>query len=62
MTKFELEEIARQLVLLGERAHVTIAECDVAVARVYPFNGRIENVVGKAMPVSLWQLLQFACK
>ncbi|HSO36112.1 MAG TPA: VWA-like domain-containing protein [Labilithrix sp.] len=47
MTKYELEEIARQLVLLGERAHITIAECDVSVARVYPFDGRIENVVGR---------------
>ena len=33
--------------LLGERAHITIAECDVSVARVYPFDGRIENVVGR---------------
>jgi len=47
MTKYELEEISRQLVLLGDRAHITIAECDVSVARVYPFNGRIENVVGR---------------
>ena len=47
MTKYELEEIARQLVLLGERAQITIAECDVSVARVYPFEGRIENVVGR---------------
>ena len=37
-------------VLLGERAHVTIAECDVSVARVYPFAGRIENVVGRGGP------------
>ena len=47
MTKYELEEIARQLVLLGDRAHIIIAECDVSVARVYPFDGRIENVVGR---------------
>lgn len=47
MTKQELEEIARQLVVLSERAHVTIAECDVSVARIYPFAGRIENVVGR---------------
>jgi predicted metal-dependent peptidase len=47
MTKTELEEVARQLVVLGDRAHVTIAECDVSVARVYPFAGRIENVVGR---------------
>ena len=47
MTKGELEEIARQLVVLSERAHVTIAECDVSVARIYPFAGKIENVVGR---------------
>jgi predicted metal-dependent peptidase len=47
MTKQELEEIARQLVVLSERAHVTIAECVVSVARVYPFAGKIENVVGR---------------
>lgn len=47
MTKYELEEIARNLALLSDRAHVTIAECDVSVARVYPFGGKIENVVGR---------------
>ena len=47
MTKPELEEIARQLVVLSTHVHVTIAECDVSVARVYPFAGRIENVVGR---------------
>jgi predicted metal-dependent peptidase len=47
MTRQELEEIARQLVVLSERAHVTIAECDVEVSRVYPFAGKIENVVGR---------------
>ena len=47
MTKRELREIARQLVVLADRAHVTIAECDVSVARIYPFAGRIENVVGR---------------
>ncbi len=47
MTKQELEQIARQLVVLSERAHVTIAECDVSIARIYPFAGRIDNVVGR---------------
>ncbi|HEY2514862.1 MAG TPA: VWA-like domain-containing protein [Polyangiaceae bacterium] len=47
MTRFELEEIARHLVVLGERAHLTIAECDAAVSRVYPFAGKIDNVVGR---------------
>ncbi|MDB4943971.1 MAG: hypothetical protein JWP97_3505 [Labilithrix sp.] len=47
MTKYELEEIARQLNVLGEHAVIIVAECDVSVARVYPFDGRIENVVGR---------------
>jgi predicted metal-dependent peptidase len=47
MTRRELEEIARHLVVLGERAHVTIAECDAAVARVYPFDGKLETVLGR---------------
>lgn len=47
MTKAELEEIARQLAVLSEHARITIAECDAAVARIYPFDGRIDNVVGR---------------
>jgi predicted metal-dependent peptidase len=47
MTKRELEEIARQLVVLSERAHVTVAECDVEVTRVYPFGGMLECVTGR---------------
>jgi predicted metal-dependent peptidase len=47
MTKFELEEIARQLRVLSERAHVMVAECDVSVARIYPFAGQLEKVVGR---------------
>jgi predicted metal-dependent peptidase len=47
MTKWELEEIARQLTIVSERAHVTVAECDVTVARVYPFAGKIDHVVGR---------------
>jgi predicted metal-dependent peptidase len=47
MTRMELEEIARHLCVLAERAHVTIAECDAAIARVYPFDGRIEAVIGR---------------
>ncbi len=47
MSRAELEEIARQLVVLGERAHVIVAECDVAVSRVYPFAGRLDFVVGR---------------
>lgn len=47
MMRAELEEIGRQLAILAERAHVTIAECDVEVSRVYPFPGRLEAVVGR---------------
>jgi predicted metal-dependent peptidase len=47
MTRPELEEIARQLVVLGERAHVTIVECDASISRVYPFAGKIDSVVGR---------------
>ncbi len=47
MTRPELEEIARHVAQLGERAHVTIAECDAAVSRVYPFAGKIDTVVGR---------------
>jgi predicted metal-dependent peptidase len=47
MTRAELEEIARQLVVLGERAHITVVECDVAISRVYPFAGKIDSVVGR---------------
>ncbi len=47
MSRAELEEIARQLVVLGERAQVIIAECDVKVARVYPFAGKLDYVIGR---------------
>lgn len=47
MSKLELEEIARQLMALSDRAHVIVAECDAAVARVYPFAGHIEKVSGR---------------
>lgn len=47
MTRLELEEVARQLVSLSERAHVFIAECDAEVSRVYPFSGRLDSVMGR---------------
>ncbi len=47
MSRRELEEIARQLVVLSERAHVTIAECDVSIARIYPFAGKLVEVAGR---------------
>ncbi len=47
MTRGELEEIARQLIVVGERAHLTMAECDVEVQRVYPFAGRLDDIAGR---------------
>ncbi len=47
MTRAELEEIARHLIVVGERATVIVAECDAAVSRVYPFGGKLECVVGR---------------
>ncbi|WP_394827892.1 VWA-like domain-containing protein [Pendulispora albinea] len=47
MTKIELEDIARQLVALSERAKVIVAECDAQVSRIYPFAGHIEKVTGR---------------
>jgi predicted metal-dependent peptidase len=47
MTRPELEEIARQLGELGERAHLVVAECDVEVTRVYRFTGHLESVTGR---------------
>lgn len=47
MTRTELEEIARHLVVVAEHAHLTIAECDAEVQRVYPFAGRLDEVAGR---------------
>jgi predicted metal-dependent peptidase len=47
MTGAELSEIARQLVALGEHARITVAECDVEIARVYAFEGAIAEVAGR---------------
>jgi predicted metal-dependent peptidase len=47
MGEDELAEIARQLVPLSENARLIIAECDVEVARVYPFAGHIDEVKGR---------------
>lgn len=43
----ELAEIARQLDAMREHARITVAECDTEVIRVYPFDGRIEEVAGR---------------
>jgi predicted metal-dependent peptidase len=47
MTLPELEEAARQLRRLAERAHLVIAECDVEITRVYPFAGTLDRVSGR---------------
>ena len=47
MLKSDLEEVARQLAVLGEIARITVAECDVEVTRVYAFDGTLPNVFGR---------------
>jgi predicted metal-dependent peptidase len=47
MSERELTEIARQLVPLSELARLIIVECDVAIARTYPFRGAIDRVQGR---------------
>jgi len=47
MTRAELSEVARQLTVLSEKAHVTIAECDAEVTRIYPFSGALHRVEGR---------------
>jgi predicted metal-dependent peptidase len=47
MTPSDLAEVARQLRQLADHARFLIAECDVAVHRVYPFAGEIDSVMGR---------------
>ena len=47
MSERELAEIAKQLQLVSEHARITIAECDVEVTRVYPFEGALATVKGR---------------
>jgi len=47
MSPTELREIAAQLRPLAEHARLVIAECDAAIARVYPFTGTLEAVKGR---------------
>jgi predicted metal-dependent peptidase len=47
MTGAELAEVARQLSALAEHARVTVVECDVEIARVYPFAGTLADVAGR---------------
>jgi predicted metal-dependent peptidase len=47
MSRGELEEIARQLRMLSEHAHLFIAECDAKIQRVYPFERELRYVHGR---------------
>ncbi len=47
MTERELSEVARQLRPMSELAELVVAECDVAIARVYRFRRTIEHVKGR---------------
>jgi hypothetical protein len=47
MTGPELAEVARQLSALAEHARITVVECDVEIARVYPFAGTLGDVAGR---------------
>jgi hypothetical protein len=43
----ELAEVARQLAAMADHVHITIAECDVAVQRLYAFDGAVHEVEGR---------------
>jgi len=47
MSEQELSEVARQLRPMSELAQLVIVECDVAIARTYPFSGVIDEVKGR---------------
>jgi len=47
MTPDELSEVARQLAPMSELAQLVIVECDVAIARTYPFRGVVDHVQGR---------------
>jgi predicted metal-dependent peptidase len=47
MSDADLAEVGRQLVPLGQLVKVKVVECDAAVHRVYPFAGKLLNVVGR---------------
>lgn len=47
MSERELTEVSLQLQQLGELAQLQIVECDVMVARSYPFTGRLDQVKGR---------------
>lgn len=47
MSTAEIEEIAKHLRLIYEQAQMTIVECDSEIQRVYPFTGKLADVVGR---------------
>ncbi|GAC1352032.1 MAG: hypothetical protein NVSMB1_10880 [Polyangiales bacterium] len=47
MNDRELQRIAAQLRPMSEVAQLTIVECDVEIARIYPFAGSLPNVKGR---------------
>ena len=47
MSTAEIEEIAKHLRLIHDQAFMTIVECDAEIQRVYPFTGKLSDVVGR---------------
>jgi predicted metal-dependent peptidase len=47
MSSKELEEIGKQLAILGDQAEIVVAECDVEITRVYRFAGALWEVEGR---------------
>lgn len=47
MTRAELAQVAAQLALLADHATLVVAEVDVVVHRVTPWQGRLPDVVGR---------------
>jgi predicted metal-dependent peptidase len=47
MTPAELAEVARHLGRIADHARISVAECDVEIARVYAFEGALGEVAGR---------------
>jgi predicted metal-dependent peptidase len=47
MSAKELAEVGRQLAEMAKEATLIIAECDVEIARMYPFAGTLSHVAGR---------------
>jgi predicted metal-dependent peptidase len=47
MSREELSEVARQLVLLSDLVRITIVECDAKIHRTYRFEGKLPSVMGR---------------